>query len=80
LRCGAQCSKARSYSVTIGVPKGLVLGPVLFLNIFFNNLDDGTKCVVNKFVDVTKLGEAVKAVKMVKGRVTFQRNLDRLEK
>lgn len=70
-------AKASSHSVTSVVAKESVLRRVQFLHAFFNNLDDGTECAINKFVHDTKLGEAANTVK---GRATIQRNLDRLEK
>ncbi|KAK4818824.1 hypothetical protein QYF61_019861 [Mycteria americana] len=61
---------------TSNVPHGLTLGPVL-LNIFINDLDDGTDCHLSKFEDDTNLGGVTDTSD---GCATIQRDLHRLEK
>lgn len=46
-------------------------------NIFSSDMESGIKHILSKFVDYTKLSEAVHTME---GRVTIHRDLDKLER
>ena len=66
-------TKSNWRPVTNGVCQGSVPAPVLF-NVFSNDLDDGTDCIISKFADDAKL------IDTPEGCASIQRDLTGLEK
>lgn len=46
----------------------------MLLNIYINNLDDGTECICSKFTDDRKLGGVADKLN---GSAALERNLDK---
>lgn len=63
------------WPITIGIPRGSVLEPVLF-NIFIHVLDDSIECTLGRFTDYTKLGGSID---LLEARKFLQRFLGRLD-
>ncbi|PKU44721.1 rna-directed dna polymerase from mobile element jockey-like [Limosa lapponica baueri] len=62
--------------VTSGIPQVPVLGLALS-DIFVGDMDSRIECILSKFANKTKLCGVVDTLE---GRVSIQRDLDRLEK
>lgn len=69
-------TKSCQRSVSSGVSKELIQGPVLF-NIFISDQDDGWEGTLSKLTDDTKLGQVADIPEV---HASIQRDLDRLEK
>ncbi|KAJ7397628.1 rna-directed dna polymerase from mobile element jockey-like [Pitangus sulphuratus] len=69
-------SESQWTSVTSCVTQGSVLGPVL-LSIFTNDTNEGFECTLCKFIDDTKLNDALDTPERWD---TIQKDLDKLGK
>lgn len=45
-------------AIISAIPQGLIFGLIMF-NVFINNLENETECILRKFVDDTKFEEVL---------------------
>jgi len=76
LRVTVNGSVSERGPVTSGVPRGLVLGPVL-VDIFVSDMDSAIECTLSKFASNTK---PCSVIGTLEGKDAIQKDLDRLER